>query len=469
MTVEDRFNPTNYAEAKEWFLEARMQEHGKYVTCPKFEYGKLDRDEILEHLERCRKLSQEIVQESYGADERKLLKSMLLSVYHKWRMLEAAYDLNHFEEENTGICTKEQVEARFRRYNAKVYGEPDKQTFISLLNYQLACLPGTYDFDSKDWQVRLVLESLVGDLETSELEFCVNSDELLPFVPLPMTVKLFAEVVKKRQRKLLKYLPEQKAVYSPDEVAMLLARILDAEYPESKFEVKVEPERTIFAVNQVEKVIKVPGERAKGPFDHEALISLVLGHEWTHVVRSLPYEDALISQLGTGLPGYDAFEEGVAICVEKALSGKTRAKVLGRIDHYVNIGLAMFAGRNFREVFEIRWRMLFLTDTKPNDSFSERVKAAQNLAFSQTVRAFRGTGYLPNSKDLMYYNGSVQVWRYIQSMGGNTEGLIRDLFESGKTDITNEMNLLALELEQKWQKKLREELAEDEEDEEDEE
>lgn len=124
-------------------------------------------------------------------------------------------------------------------------------------------------------------------------------------------------------------------------------------------------------------------------------------------------------------------------------------EALGGIDHYVNIGLAYFGGRNFREVFEIRWRMFYLGDKTKGHSTRERREKAQELAFAQTARAFRGTGYLPNCKDLVYFNGSTQVWQYIESLGGDYPRLREELFETGKTDVTNKMHRLALELNRK--------------------
>ncbi len=457
VSVSEWLKPTNYAAAKEQFLEGarclgRMT-HGANdsmaPTRPSFKYGDLDRAQIKQNLERCRRLSHDVVHLEYGADERDLLVWLLDNIYHKWRLLEAASDLDCFEELDNTI-SRQSVENRFRRYNAKVYGEPDEQTFLRLLNYQLTSLPEAQE--RNDWEVRLELELRLADLELLEgCDLHLASDKLLLFVPMSSTVNAFTTLLKIWQRPLLKHLRERKEVYSADEVAQLLARILDEEYPESRFQVMVDFDGAIFSVNQLTRQIKVPAKRAKGPFTFEVLQSLVLGHEWAHIARSLPYEKALIPMLGTGMSGYLEFEEGVTSCVEKALNGKRGAQALTGFDRYVNIGLATFGQRNFREVFEIRWRMLYLAETDRTLTQRERREKAEELAFSQTMRAFRGTGYLPNYKDLVYYNGSVKVWQYIQQMGGNYECLMHELFEMGKIDPTNEQHLLALALEEKWQ------------------
>ena len=47
-------------------------------------------------------------------------------------------------------------------------------------------------------------------------------------------------------------------------------------------------------------------------------------------------------------------------------------------------------------------------------------------------RCFRGTGELPNNKDLAYYNGANHVWRYIEEHIDDPE-LFDNLFLAGKS------------------------------------
>lgn len=453
VTVSEWLQPTNYQKAKESFLECARHlllthESGQMSPMrPSFVYGKLDVAKIKANIARCRLLSLEIMYAQLSDMERKLVHYLFSEVYQKWRLLEAASDLDQFANLDNTI-SRQTVEARYRKFNAKVYGEPDEEIFLKLLNYQLGQL-SQEDLDEADWEVRLELELRLVDLEVQDLNERLHPDQTPVYTPRASTVRAFSTLMKMWQRPLLKYLPQPKPTYSADEVAIMLERILDNEYPESKFGVEIDEERAIFSVDQIERRIKIPRRRARGDYDFADLEALILGHEWSHIVRGILYENAPIKMLSYGMPEYEAFDEGVAKCVENALRYKCGMEALGGIDHYVNIGLAYFGGRNFREVFEIRWRMFYLDDKTKGRSTRERREKAQELAFAQTARAFRGTGYLPNCKDLVYFNGSTQVWQYIESLGGDYPRLREELFETGKTDVTNKMHRLVLELNRK--------------------
>ncbi len=114
-------------------------------------------------------------------------------------------------------------------------------------------------------------------------------------------------------------------------------------------------------------------------------------------------------------------DEGIAECVEQALKGEYED--FG-VDHYINIGLATFKNKNFREVYEIQKDLKSLT----GEDDSKVLNAVQ--------RCFRGTGELPNNKDLAYYNGVNRVWCYIEEHLDDPE-LFDSLFLSGKADIEN--------------------------------
>jgi len=117
----------------------------------------------------------------------------------------------------------------------------------------------------------------------------------------------------------------------------------------------------------------------------------------------------------------EEFDEGVAKAVEQAINGKYEDS---GIDHYINIGLANFKGKNFREVYEIQCKLRELTGGKIEP------------VFNAVQRCFRGTGELPNNKDLAYYNGANRVWKHIEDHIDDIE-LFDQLFLSGKIDYQN--------------------------------
>ena len=61
--------------------------------------------------------------------------------------------------------------------------------------------------------------------------------------------------------------------------------------------------------------------------------------------------------------------------------------------HYTSIGLACLRGKTFREVYDIQVRLCRLTKG-----------VGPERCFDSVQRAFRGTGVLPNNKDLAYFD-----------------------------------------------------------------
>ena len=62
---------------------------------------------------------------------------------------------------------------------------------------------------------------------------------------------------------------------------------------------------------------------------------------------------------------------------------------------------------------------------------------SEDKVLTDVQRCFRGTGELPNNKDLAYYNGANQVWKYIEENIDDPELLMDHLFLSGKTIATD--------------------------------
>ena len=156
-------------------------------------------------------------------------------------------------------------------------------------------------------------------------------------------------------------------------------------------------------------------------YPHDKAAAIIVHELGTHVLRAIPYVGQDIASFSTGFPDNETFDEGVAKCVEQALAGKYTDS---GIDHYINIGLATFMGKNFREVYDIQHTINDLGG-KPSKTLINSVQ-----------RCFRGTGELVNNKDLAYYNGSEMVWKYIENHIDDPE-LFDNLFLTGKLDIAN--------------------------------
>ena len=114
------------------------------------------------------------------------------------------------------------------------------------------------------------------------------------------------------------------------------------------------------------------------------------------------------------------------------------------VDHYITAGLAYFDNQDFREAFEAKWRLSLLSSIAAGDQVDDvKITRAKKVAFTQTLRSFRGTNDLPLFKDLSYYNGSTEVWKYLESIRG--DDLQLGLLLAGKVNTSKEHQRAVLE------------------------
>lgn len=170
--------------------------------------------------------------------------------------------------------------------------------------------------------------------------------------------------------------------------------------------------------------------------------------EVVDLLRGISCGHGHLPQLSCGLPEGDEFEEGLALCVEQALSGRYQTRGWWRaLSHYVNIGLAMLKRFDFREIMELRQKLNFLAGCCPSESQLEReVRQRQSYqrAFSEVQRCFWGAQELVSTRNLCYLRGNIRAWQYIERNLEDPDRLWQTLFECGKTDPENLRHRLLL-------------------------
>ena len=130
--------------------------------------------------------------------------------------------------------------------------------------------------------------------------------------------------------------------------------------------------------------------------------------------------------------------------MEQALRGKFAE---WGVDHYITAGLAHYDKKDFRGAFEVKWRLSLLNSIKDGDEISDKkIKKAKKTAFTQTLRSFRGTNDMPLFKDLSYYNGSVEVWKYLESIKseGDTYSWLQILL-AGKAGVSEQHSRVVID------------------------
>lgn len=413
--VISAFTPENANEAKSEFLE------NDNLSQPNNKYEKLNSSEIKNLYQN---ISNAILvvenNNSLGEIEREMYNSQLETRIKTVKMLEAAYDFRKAES----LTDRQKAQEEFMKNNIEVYGEPDFETFHSLLSDKIVKIDAL-KLDEKGEKIR------------SEFYELIKKDEILNqnierFKPSDEVFHNFGEIIKDLYSKQLELIPEKGSneKYSAKEIFEVFENILkDFENDGfSKFDVEWKDSGAI-AVSAKDKKIFIPENRK--PVSKKELEGLVAHEIGTHYMRAQMGEAYDNQALRTGLDGYMNTEEGIARAMEMAVKGDYQE---AGIKHYLTAGFAYFNNMSFRKAFEVNWRMDIL-DGKNNFS-EENIDKNRQIAYRNTQRIFRGTDELPWFKDLSYFNGGQEIWKYIEE-NINSPTLIDDFLLGGKNNLHN--------------------------------
>lgn len=413
--VISTFTPKNANEAKLEFLE------NDDLSRPNNEYEKLNSDEIKNLYQNISNAILAVENDnSLGEIEREMYNTQLETRIKAVKMLEAACNFRKAES----LADKQKAQEEFMKNNIEVYGEPDFETFNSLLSDKITKIDAL-KLDEKGERIR------------SEFYELIKNDEILNqnterFKPSDEVFHKFGEIIKYLYSKQLELIPEKDSneKYSAKEIFEVFENILKdfEKYGLSKFNVEWKDSGAI-AVSAKDKKIFIPENRK--PVSKKELEGLVVHEIGTHYMRAQMGEAYDNQALRTGLDGYMNTEEGIARAMEMAVKGDYRE---AGVQHYLTAGFAYFNNMSFREVFEANWRMGIL-DGKNNFS-EENIDKKRQIAYRNTQRIFRGTDELPWFKDLSYFNGGQEIWKYIEE-NIDSPTLIDDFLLGGKNNLFN--------------------------------
>jgi hypothetical protein len=148
----------------------------------------------------------------------------------------------------------------------------------------------------------------------------------------------------------------------------------------------------------------------------EKLKSLVIHELGTHVTRRLNGERSKLTLLGLGFDRYKD-DEGIATMREQVL--KEEFDEFSGFEAHLAIGLAYGIDgrkpRNFRETYEILYRIFKLQALLKGKTIEEAEKRAIDRAWNRCIRTFRGTACsIPGicfTKDIFYRESNIDIWR----------------------------------------------------------
>ncbi len=412
--VISTFTPKNANEAKLEFLKNNNLSH------PNNKYEKLNSGEI-ENLYQ--NISNAILavenDNSLGEVEREMYNTQLETRIKTVKMLEAACNFRKAES----LIDKQKAQEEFMKNNIEVYGEPNFETFNSLLSDKIVKIDAL-KLDEKGEKIRSEFYELIEKGENL-------SQDLKRFKPSDEVFHNFGEIIKDLYSKQLELIPKKDDDrYPADEIFEVFENILKDFENDGFSEFNVEwKDSGAIAVSAKDKKIFIPKNRKS--VSKKELEGLVVHEIGTHYMRAQMGEAYDNQALRTGLDGYMNTEEGIARAMEMAVKGDYQE---AGVQHYLTAGFAYFNNMSFRKAFELNWRMGIL-DGKNNFS-EENIDKKRQIAYRNTQRIFRGTDELPWFKDLSYFNGGQEIWKYIEE-NIDSPTLIDDFLLGGKNNLHN--------------------------------
>ncbi|MDY0164978.1 MAG: flavohemoglobin expression-modulating QEGLA motif protein [Thermoguttaceae bacterium] len=145
----------------------------------------------------------------------------------------------------------------------------------------------------------------------------------------------------------------------------------------------------------VGRQVRVPAKRVDALLQHEV---------GTHLVTYFNGHSQRFAQLHTGLAGYEALQEGLAVLAEYLVEGLSRAR-MRLLAARVVAAHQMIEGASLVDTFRLLCRTYGF---------------AQRIAYTIAMRVYRGGGL---TKDVVYLRGLVEVLDYLRG-GGDVEPLL---------------------------------------------
>ena len=422
------FTPSNRGEEEERFLSGEIRN-------PQFYYEKLNSADFDEALEKIRELGDKILNHpDLTSVGKKVYEGFIKKYYEQIELLRCAQDYHGASLEED----KQKIAESYKGLNIETYGEPDEGTYRSLLSEKLNCVCNK-NLTGKADDLRKELFGMV--------DFDPDVDIPERFRPSDETVEWMHSVAESLYGGMLSHIPNEQEEFDPYELQKIFTDIIEEEFNnDSKgyagaaegWTVSVE-KATSVNVKSSEKRIVIPDN---GMMRSRKKVENLVVHEiGVHMLRSITGGETDMLPLRSGLSDYYDAEEGLGVVMEQALSGKFAER---GVDHYITAGLAHFDNKDFHEAFEIKWRLSLLGSVDDGSEVSDgQIVKAKKTAFTQTLRSFRGTNDMPLFKDLSYYNGSVEVWRYLESVKG--DDFLLSLLLAGKLNTSADHRRVILE------------------------
>lgn len=420
------FAPSNAAEQKQQFLDGQ-------ITNPSHKYENLNNFNFEEARERIDDLLSQIQQHSnFNHHFSMAYEDFARSFQNKVTLLQFAQLYNAGDKE-----TRVDFAKKFMEINEQIYGKPDEDTYRVLLDSKLDRVRSQIGYGNRAESIRSALMAILPESRNAHIEAYAPSTETVEWLQNILVEdgdSLFGEFID--------YIPsdDPDRKFNPNDIQEIFQNIIEKEFgaAASGWRVDIEPAQSI-NVKPTERRIVIPEARA--PVSVEALKGLVVHEIGIHMMRAVTGADTDLQPLEIGLDDYYDFEEGLGRAMEQAVSGKYEP---AGVNYYIIAGLSYYDSYDFRQIFEVMWRLSALDKAKNGSDLSdEQISKSRQFAYGSVMRIMRGTDTLPWFKDLAYYNGNAKAWQYIEDNKGDPDAFL-NIHAKGKFDPFKDAHMQAV-------------------------
>ena len=294
------FNPSNRKEEEERFLSGEIRN-------PQFVYDKLNSADFDEAAEKIQEIGNKILNHpSLPPSHRGIYEEFIADYSKKTTLLNYAQQYNNAKSEGE----KKAAAEKYRRLNIESYGEPDEDTYRSLLGGKLNAIHSK-KLTGKADELRKELFGMVN--------FKPGMDIPERFRPSDETVEWMHSVAESLYGGMLSHIPNKQEEFDPYELQKIFTDIIEEEFNnDSKgyagaaegWTVSVE-KATSVNVKSSEKRIVIPDN---GMMRSRKKVENLVVHEiGVHMLRSITGGETDMLPLRSGLSDYYDAEEGLGV------------------------------------------------------------------------------------------------------------------------------------------------------------
>jgi domain of unknown function (DUF1704) len=412
--VLSMMKPKNKTKAKEEFLA------NSDLGRPDFDYS-YNEEFFIKKIDNFSKALKLLESDEFSEKEKIINRKRLERASKRVEFVEKIFEIQNFDNTKKQLATE-----RFNELNHEIWGDIDRATYLDLMGDQLSRI-NSDRLDEKGLEIYNEFKQML------HLDYSQSLEKR--FQPKQETIEFVRDAAKIFYGDLLEDVAEMpEGDYSQQDVFNEISKVVDKLKDRgfnNDWQVVWDNKNSAISVSSIDKKVNIPVEGKKRK-NREALQGVIAHEIGVHLLRSEIGSQMPDKNFELGADGYLDSEEGIARVLEMAISGEY---VEAGIPYYLTTGLAEFEGKNFREAFEVNWRMILLTKNK-SDFSDEAIEKAKSVAYNRCFRIFRADDNLAWRKDLSYYNGANKIWKYIEE-NRDSETLFDDLFLGGRADLFN--------------------------------